>query len=72
MQKADAMYPISERYYPRLAAAYARGLALNALANGGVVRSLDEEVDQTVFSLPAELLEPALDDLGPAEIERIL
>ncbi len=66
------MYPISERYYPRLAAAYARGLALNALANGGVVRSLDEEVDQTAFSLPAELLEPALDDLGPAEIERIL
>ena len=66
------MSRLTEMYYSTVAAAYLRGLVLSGRAEGGVVRSIDPEVNGRSFTLPSELTTPPLDTLSEEEIERIL
>lgn len=61
-----------DEYCAAFAAAYVRGEALKARANGGLIVSADAEINGRPLTLPPELSDPPLDALTETEVKDIL
>lgn len=59
-------------YFDLFAAAYVRGEAMKAAANGGAIASDDKEIDGRALFLPSELINAPLMSLTPPQLEEIL
>ena len=58
--------------FSTFAAAYVRGEALRAQANGGHIRSMDTQINGRSLALPSALLETPLDSLTETDIQTLL
>ncbi len=71
-QRVSSFDSYSQRYYVEIAAAFLRGMALNAHRNGGLIQSVDPAFEGKKFFLPEELTDPSLADLSETEIAAVL
>lgn len=62
----------SHRYYVQVAAAFLRGLAINASQHGGTIQSIDPAFNDKEFFLPDELVIPSIEELTNEEITTII